>query len=393
MSSLGVALANVGASGFFHSATNALIALTGTNAKALGGALFERKDWPVEKTYRQIIHDEALEPFWQTLFSTIAVKTAEYLTPKIPQQLVMLPTQLLGSLFHWFIASPQSINSETFNGGKNLFKRFVANCHDVLVKRPTEFILDKLGLKEQGGSPIRYGLIQAGIFSLATLSQRKSGMTLPGVNVNPDDSKLVTLLKTIGFTVVEQATYMFSQTMRYWIDFRREFGKNALAKAAACVANERAIPGHILSAISACISTYFLGRFMPRTAAAQIGRFPFDFLNRMLNCHRRRATKYQFEYASLTRDGEKVKIPIAYKIKDGKRQENFRFSKRILEFIDIIFDPIRNAFLKLVEKCSGVPIKDLRKSFEINEETLRRNQQILQAEENLKDQKVHTDCT
>ncbi len=344
---------NITASDFLLASTNGLIALTSSNAKAIGGAYSERGDISFEDNYRKIIHDEALEPFWQKIFSTIATKAIN-----LPEWITMLPAEIIGSTFHWVITHPQSTNAEKING-ENItgYKKFVKDTHEAVVKKPTDWVLDRIGLKENKENLVKYGAIQIGIFGFSTLAQKGANANIPGANMNPDDSLFDFMLKTAGFTISEQLAYIGSQTIRFYVDFKEEFGNHALAKSFACVANERAIPGHMASAIAGSIATYKLGNYIPRSAAAQIGKFPFEFLNRVLNCRQRRATNF-----TINEKGEKI----------ANHRLNTDGGNSMLDACDLILDPLRDGMIKIIKNISGVEEGELRSSLKMKDEVLKK---------------------
>src|SRR3989338_2405182 len=118
MSSLKVALSDIGTGGLMRSGLAAVIDMIGGNEKAIVG-IIERKDKNPVETYRQVLQDEGLEPFWQTFSSSLLSKIAKVVTPSVPEQLVIIPGKIIGSIWHWLITSHQSMNSEALNGNYN----------------------------------------------------------------------------------------------------------------------------------------------------------------------------------------------------------------------------------------------------------------------------------
>lgn len=377
--------------------------LVAGNEKPLG-ALFEQ-DKPAIEIYPKVVHDEILEPAWETFFSSILVRLAKLITPSVPEQIVIIPSKLLGAAWHWNITSHQSINKEASGGQNNNKKNFSSEFFEAIVKKPTDFILNKLGMEYENGSNgtnglsaekkkpnfLKYGLSQAAIFLFSGLALKYSDYeNLPGVNIESDESSFKSLLKTIGYAIVEQITYLTGHSIRYYKDFKHEFAtdpnmndkklfdKTVAAKAVANVINEKWVPGHALSAFAAAVSTHLLSGKIPKTTAALLGEFPMKIFNRMMNCHRRRATKYEFEYDKVVKDGKKIDVPVGYKLKDNKKVDNYRFNKveifnRFIGFCYNIFEPFRKGCYRVIEWASGVPCRELEASFDISEDYLREN--------------------
>ena len=128
----------------------------------------------------------------------------------------------------------------------------------------------------------RFGISNVVAFIFGTLALRGSeGENMPGVNLDSSESKSVSILKTLGYTVTEQITHILSQWMRYWEDYfkknendtaadlvDKKYGK---AKALANTINEKTFTGNIFSALGACLSTLWLGKYIPKSAAGALG--------------------------------------------------------------------------------------------------------------------------
>ncbi len=327
------------------------------NSKGIGSIL-ERKDKTPAQIYQNTLRDEGLEPMWETFFCSILTKIAKVITPSIPEQITMIPGKLIGAAWHWCITSRQSTNREKLNCSNGEKNGGVAGFFDTFIKRPSDYVLKLCGLGDNTTNTnfVKFGLTQLGLFGLGSWYLSSAEENLPGVDIDSDESAFKCLAKGLGYTVVEQATYAMSQIMRFYIDFKDEFGKNALAKAAANVANERFFPGHIISGIAASVSTYFLGKHIPKTTAAAIAEFPTMLLNRVLNCHRRRATK-----DIITEDGKRISN---YRAQEGGRFEG------LLGLCDKVMDPLRNGLVTLISKTFNVKEEELRQSFNIPDNML-----------------------
>ena len=385
MSSVREVSTGIGASGVLRSGIIATIDLISTaNGKAIGG-LFERTDRSASDTYSKVLHDEGLETFWATIVSSLLAKISSIVTPWIPEQIAIIPGKLMGETWHWLITSEQSTNKEKLagknggNNGDNIFARFF----DTFVKRPSDFLLALCGLKgdkydengnliKEGKSNfIRYLFSQIGIFGLASFALKGKEENLPGVNIDAEESLSKGMLKGFGYTLVEQATYGISQSIRFYTDFKEEFdpaaaekkrfSKSAYAKSLANVINERFFPGHILLGISSAISTYSLGRILPKTTAAAIGEFPMAILNRVFNCRRRRATCFKHdENNNLLVDNQNNKPIPNWQFHASKAFNKF------LDSCDSILNPWRVILNKGVAKLFNVKYEELENSFNMN---------------------------
>ena len=355
---------------FTRAVTIAGIDLISTaNGKAYGAALFERKDKDFKETFIQTLHDEGLEPFWATIVSSLLGELSAKVTPFIPEQVAIIPGKLLGEAWHWLITGRQSINQQNLNG-KDKEESIFETFFQTFVKKPSDLLLKVCGLGEKEGNFTWYAISQIGIFSgLSLLLKGDDVENLPGVNLDKNESALTNIMRGLGYTIVEQATFAISQTARFYIDFKDEFSKNGgnpLAKAIANVVNERLVPGHILLGISSSVSTYFLPDVLgiPKTAAAAIGEFPMTIINRMLNCRDRRATKYLVE-ESTDSEGKIVK---KYRLDEsGNKIPNYRFSdskgfNKFLDVCDSILEPFKDKMFGLISHfaCSD---KDKREEF------------------------------
>lgn len=367
MSSLQI-IGDIGASGFARSGLTALLDLiAGSNAKAIG-AIAERKDLPVEDTYKKVLKDEGLEPFWDTFVSSVLVKLAKMITPKIPEQIAMIPGKLLGSAWHWAITSHQSTNREGANNNNNGKPSFYEQFYKMVLEKPSDYVLNFVGLgrskqTQQSNNNVnflKYALSQIGVFGLASVALRNSEENLPGVDLSRDESVGKNILKGLGYTIVDHLIYIASQTIRLKTDFEDEFkeGGHVWAKALANTINERAFPGRILSGIAASMSTYFLGGCMPKSTAAVLGEFPFNTLNRLLNIHKRRATKYKTELDNVDPKTKKPQLHYV-KDKDGNLIPNYMVNKVLIRISDTILEPCKDFCMKQIAKIFGAKYEDL----------------------------------
>ncbi len=385
--SLRVAANDIGAGGVGRSLVVAMLDLISSgNAKGIG-SICERKDKTAAQTYQHTLHDEGLEPMWETFFCSLLTKAAKIITPAVPEQITMIPGKLIGAAWHWAITSYQSTHREKLNGSTdNNKKSSIADFFETFVKKPSDYVLKLCGLgdSEKDTNFLKFGLTQLGLFGIGSYFLSNSEENLPGVNIDSDESVFKCMAKGLGYTVVEQVTYAMSQIMRFCIDFKDSFGKNVLAKATANVINERFLPGHMLAGIAASISTYFLGKHIPKTTAAALGEFPMMLLNRIVNCHRKRATK------DIIKDGERV---TNYNAEPGGRFDGF------LKLCDKVLDRSRNSLVRLVSKIFNVKEDELKKSFDIPEEVLmkyyeeekRREREKLSASQPTQDDFPHID--
>ena len=359
MSSIRAIANNLGIGSISSSLAVAMLDLIASgNAKGLG-SIFERKDKTATQIYQNTLRDEGLEPMWGTFFCSILTKIAKTITPAVPEQITMIPGKLIGAAWHWAITSDQSTNREKLNeGNDNNNNNPFANFFDAFVRRPSDYILRLCGLGNDNKDTnfLKFGLTQLGLFGLGSYFLHNSEENLPGINIDSDESALKCIAKGLGYTMVEQVTYAISQTMRFFIDFKKdEFGKNAFAKAVANVVNERFFPGHIISGLAASVSTYFLGKRIPKTTAAAIAQFPTMFLNRLVNSHRRRATK------DIMKDGQRISN---HNAKPGGYLEGF------LKLCDKVMNPMRNLSIRLISKIFNAKEEELRESFNMPDKVL-----------------------
>lgn len=334
------------------------VALSGwiasANASAIGG-LVERKDDEPHNVYAQTLRDEGLEHLWSFFTSSVLANIAKVVTPNIPEQITILPGKLIGAIWHWATSSSQSINRSIVDEGKkhSLDNSFSTGFYKSILKNPSEILLNTSGLGEKNRNFVKYALSQIGLFGLCSYALSKADEeNLPGINLNDEDSSWKNIFKGAGYLITEQMAYFISQTARLYIDFKDEFGKNALAKSIANTLNEKFIPGHLLSAISGATSTYYLGKYIPKTTAAVIGEFPFKLLNRIANADRRRSTK-----KAITEKGKVV--------------DNHRLSKNETNFLNTLFNPMRQRLIKATGVLFNVEESELRKTFDIDKEHLR----------------------
>ena len=347
MNSIGGILEGIRESVLFRSfAISGIDVISTANGKAIGG-IFEREDKSPGETYTKILHDEGLEPMWATFVSYMLAQLSKTITPWVPEQIVIIPGKLLGEAWHWLITSHQSTDTEKQSkNGNGKADNIPALFWETLVKKPSDLALTLCGLKEDKNNFFRYFLTQIGLFTAGSFAIKNTEENLPGVNISRDESLFLSTLKGIGYTMVEQATYMFSQTIRFYINFKTDFEKsgNRLAKSLANVINERAIPGHILLGISSAVSTRLFGDVIPRTTAAALGEFPMSILNRIINSRRRRATNCKHDT-----DGNLI-------LQDGKTIPNYRFNtekgysayNKFLDLSDNVLDTIREKGLDLI---------------------------------------------
>ena len=292
----------VGLGSLFRTSMTAMLdAIGSTTPKAIVASLESKVQSP-QQLARQCVIDEGPETFWKALTGSLLAKIAKTVTPSVPEQLIIIPGELIGSLMHWATATKQSFNrsgsvaANYVSKQKTVITEFFNRC----IKKPTEIFLKIIGLdsvdeKHPMVPFTRFIMSQAALFGLGTYALKgHEGENIPGINVDHNDSALTNLFKTIGYIAVEQGTHVASQTMRYFIDYKDEFkdhGGKPLAKALANVVNERTIPGHMLSALTACLSTLTLGKYLPKSTAAAIGEAPMKFFERVVTLKLRRSTK------------------------------------------------------------------------------------------------------
>ena len=336
---------SIGIGSLFRTGVTAMIDSMGSTFPRAAVAALEDESQSKVKLARQCLIDEGPEIFWKTIIGSLFVKTMRIVAPVVPEQIANFPGEMLGAYIHWWSASYKSKNAEAHREiDKNIGKESGAaeKSFNKFVTKPIHEILKMVGLDDEIEKNVNFatfGIIQAGLFLGGTYVLRNAEEeNIPGMNLDYEDPWYISLSKTLGYTVFEQITHLSSQTMRYCMDYKQEFNgnnenkfnKNVLAKALANVINERAIPGNIPSAIAGCLSTLFLGRFIPKSVAGAIGETPMKGLERLLTLHRRRSTKDKYDETSANKRADNFR---------GHKEEWFR---NILKIADDRFDRFRN---------------------------------------------------
>jgi hypothetical protein len=352
--------------------TAMLDAIASTGSKAIVATLEDKTKSP-EYLASKCILDEGPETFWKAAFGSILAKLKNNFAPFIPEQFVNIPGDLLGAYVHWRSAAHQSLNKTISQAGKK-FKSssdLLDKFYDNFIKTPTSYILNLIGLDrhEHTLSFGRFGLANLAAFAFGTYSLMGSDdENLPGVNIDSSEPKHVTTYKTLGYVITEQVMHVASQWMRYYEDYKKEFGeKFALSKSLANVINEKTFPGNFLSAIGACLSTLWFGKTMSKSAAAALGEIVPKAFTRLLETRLRRTTKDTYDENSL-----------------NQRRGNYRFHNAkwfnsLLDIIDYPFAILReltvNHVVAPIFKPSDMSVNDFRKelydSFDLPVETLK----------------------
>ena len=319
----------IGAKSLFRTSMTAMLdAIASTGAKA-SIAILEDKTKSPEDLVIKCIEDEGPETFWKGAFGSILAKLKNHFVPNMPEQLVNIPGDLLGAFIHWKSAAHQSLNLTTSQVGSTTSTEsptLIDKFFDNFIKLPTDKILKFIGLDKQEHtlSFTRFGLVNILAFGIGTFALRGSQEdNLPGVNIDSDDSKLTTALKTIGYISTEQLTHIGSQWIRYYQDYKKEFGeKFALSKSLANVINEKTFPGNFISAFSACLSTLWFGKKIPKSAAGALGEIVPKALTRLLEARLRRTTKDVYDENSSNQR------------KTNHRISDYRWLDKTLDVID-----------------------------------------------------------
>lgn len=324
-----------GAVSLFRTGMTAMLdAIASTGSKAIV-ATMEDKTMSPEYLASKCILDEGPETFWKAAFGSVLAKLKNNFAPYIPEQFVNIPGDLLGSFMHWKSSAHQSLNRLTSLAGTKTKEKLTLldKFYDTCIKTPTNEILRFLGFnsEEHELNIFRFGVSNVIAFFLGTIALKGSSEdNMPGVNIDSDDSKSITLLKTLGYTVTEQVTHIASNWMRYYKDYKKEFGKKfALAKSLANAINEKTFPGNVLSALGACLTTLWFGKKLPPSSAAALGEIIPKGLTRLLEARLRRSTKDTYD----------EKNP-------DKRVKNYRFHNakwfnKLLDVVDYPFVILR----------------------------------------------------
>lgn len=362
----------VGTTSLLRTGMTAVVdAIASTGAKAIIAPL-EDKTKSSEFLAKQCIMDEGPETFWKAIFGSILAKLNKSYAPYIPEQLVNIPGDLLGAYLHWKSAAHQSLDTILTRTVKaksngNLLDKFFDNC----IKTPTNNLLKFIGFNSQEHqlSFARFGISNIIVFLLATLGLKGSeDDNIPGVNLDHNEPVSTSIFKTIGYTAIEQITHIGSQWMRYYQNYKNEFGKDFhLAKSIANAVNEKTFPGNILSGIGACLSTLWLGRYLPKSAAGAIGEIIPKAFTRLLEVRLRRSTKDKFDETS------ENKRTVNHRIKDIK------WLDKSLDVIDHPFAALRKLtidhIIVPVFKPSNLTYEEFKKeiynSFDLSLEALK----------------------
>ena len=363
----------IGIGSLFRTGMTAMLdAIASTGAKAIVAPL-EDKTLSPEFLASKCILDEGPETFWKGAFGSVLAKLKNHFVPWLPEQFVNAPGDLFGAFVHWKSAAHQSLSHVISLSGtkKKEALTLLDKFYDTCIKIPTNAVLKLIGFNrdEHRLNLFRFGISNIAAFALGTLALRGSSEdNMPGVNVNSDDSTSTSILKTMGYAVVEQATHICSQWMRYYEDYKKEFGeKFALSKSLANVINEKTFPGNILSSLGACLTTLWYGKTLPPSSAAALGEVIPKAFTRLLEARLRRTTKDAFDENNPA------------KRKPNHRISDIKWLDRALNVIDYPFLLLKNFTIdKIVAplfRPNGMNlndfIKELRNSFNLPLETLK----------------------
>ena len=363
----------IGVKSLFRTSMTAMLdAIASTGAKAIVAPLEDKTKSP-EHLAIKCIEDEGPETFWKAAFGSILAKLKNHLAPSIPEQFINIPGDLIGAAFHWKSAAHQSLDREISQAGIKTKPKLTIldKFYDNFIKLPTDYILKFIGLHkdEHKLSLLRFGVANVLAFIFGTFALKGSDEdNLPGVNIDSNDSKPVTFLKTIGYVIIEQFTHVASQWMRYYQSYKEEFGKKfALSKSLANVINEKTFPGNFISAIGACLSTLWLGKKIPRSAAAALGEIIPKGFTRLLEARLRRTTK-----DTCDKNNTEKRVP-------NHRIYDMKWLNNALDIIDYPFVYLRkftvDRIIAPLFKPAGMDIdtfrKELTNSFSMNEDSLK----------------------
>ena len=274
--------------------TAMLDAIASSSAKALVAPLEDKSKSP-EFLAMKCIEDEGPETFWKAAFGSVLAKLKNHFAPSIPEQFVNIPGDMLGAYMHWKSAAHQSLDTTYSQAGSTSEPTLLDKFFDTCIKEPTENILKFIGFNKQEHklSFMRFGLANVVALLLGIYALRGSDSdNLPGVNIDKNDSRSTTFLKTFGYVAIEQFTHIGSQWMRYYQSYKKEFGsKFALSKSLANAINEKTFPGNFISALGACLSTFWFGDKISKSAAGALGEVIPKVFTRLLEARLRRSTK------------------------------------------------------------------------------------------------------
>lgn len=297
----------IGFESIFRTGVTAMLdAIATSGAKAVIAPLEDKTKSP-EHLAIKCIEDEGPETFWKAALGSVLAKLKNHFAPFIPEQFVNIPCDLLGAHLHWKSAAHQSLDKTTSQAGSGLKQEptLLDRFFDTCIKTPTDNVLQFIGFNKQEHklSFARFGLANALAFLLGIYALKGSDNdNLPGVNIDRDDSKSTTVFKTLGYVIIEQFTHIGSQWMRYYQSYKEEFGKKfALSKSLANTINEKTFPGNFISAFGACLSTFWFGDKISKSAAGALGEVIPKTFTRLLEARLRRTTKDVYDEKSETK--------------------------------------------------------------------------------------------
>ena len=315
--------------------TASLDAIASTAISKAPIATLEDKTRSKDELAIQCLDDEGAETFWKAAFGSVLTKLSRVYTPFIPEQFMNIPGDLLGSFVHWYTATHQSLGSSIF-GMADHSPTFVKKFFNYCIKKPIDVIAGLMGLDREGKSinTTRFALCNAGLFGLGTLALiGAKGENLPGINMEKGDPKNVRNI--ILYNIVEQCTHVFSQTVRYYLNYNKKEGlggfqnpdetkrrkfwfwdNDVLGKALACVIHEKTFPGNFLAGIMSCFFTIWLP--LPKSAAAAAGEIIPKAFTRLIEVPLRRSTSTILDEAGNEVPNHRLAdIPWLYKIVNG----------------------------------------------------------------------------
>ena len=324
----------IGLGSLFRTGMTAMLdAIASTGSKAVIATLEDKTKSP-EYLAIKCIEDEGPETFWKAAFGSVLAKLKNEFLPSLPEQFINIPGDLIGAFMHWRSAAHQALDTTISEAGENLKRvpTLLDKFFDTCIKQPTDALLSLIGFRKQEHklSFARFGLANIAAFLIGVFTLRGSDNdNLPGVNISNNDSKSSAVLKTLGYVVVEQITHIASQWMRYYQNYKKEFGeKFALSKSLANAVNEKTFPGNFISAFGACLSTYWFGEKISKSAAGALGEIIPKAFTRLLEARLRRTTKDVYDDNS-----------------PGRRKPNHRISD--IKWLDKVLNVIDYPFVIL----------------------------------------------
>src|SRR3989338_3497917 len=135
-------IGSVALSLFRTGVTASLDAIASTALSKAPIATLEDKTKSHDELAIQCLDDEGAETFWKAAFGSVLTKLSRMYTPFIPEQLMNIPGDLIGSFVHWYTATHQSLEKSILEMVNIVDKSptIVKNFFNYCIKKPIDVI-------------------------------------------------------------------------------------------------------------------------------------------------------------------------------------------------------------------------------------------------------------